>query len=216
MAKNPGAGAAELATLTLGPLETNCYLLADRTQGCAAVIDPGDETWRIQHELAMREWTPVWVLITHAHFDHIAAGGDLAKAFGCPVALHPADLPLWWMQGGANLFGLDIPPQPKPDHSLQDGEKIAVGSLELEVLHLPGHSPGHVGFYLKSEGWLFSGDVIFAGGGMGRVDLLGGNGDTLKQSILKRVARLPDSTIIYPGHGEKTTILAEKGYWAEG
>jgi hydroxyacylglutathione hydrolase len=203
----------ERVRLTVGPLETNCYLLGDREGGQAAVIDPGDETWRILDELAGRRWELRWLLITHAHFDHIAGCGELARKTGCQIALHPADLPLWWMQGGSQLFRLSIPSQPEPTHALKAGERIAVGGLRLDVLHLPGHTPGHVGFLLAEEGWLFSGDVIFAEGGMGRTDLPGANETTLRESIREKILRLPDATVILPGHGEETSVALERPHW---
>jgi glyoxylase-like metal-dependent hydrolase (beta-lactamase superfamily II) len=200
---------AEMVRLSVGPLETNCYLVADVVSGKAAVIDPGDEPWRIQHSLAMHEWTLVWVLVTHAHFDHIAAAGEIASQAGCPIALHPADLPLWWLHGAADLMGIKIPDLPKPQHALAEGETIPIGELRLEVLHLPGHSPGHVGFFLKPQGWLFSGDVIFADGGVGRSDLMGGDESVLAASV-ETVLGLPKTTEIFPGHGGKTTVGAER------
>jgi glyoxylase-like metal-dependent hydrolase (beta-lactamase superfamily II) len=143
----------------------------------------------------------------------MAGCGELAQKTGCQIALHPADLPLWWMQGGAQLFRLSIPAQPEPTHALKAGEQIPIGSLRLEVLHLPGHTPGHVGFLLREEGWLFSGDVIFAEGGMGRADLPGASEISLRESIREKILRLPDSTIILPGHGEETSVAAEKIHW---
>jgi glyoxylase-like metal-dependent hydrolase (beta-lactamase superfamily II) len=205
------SGRAEMVRLSVGPLETNCYLVADVLSGTAAAIDPGDETWRIQHALAMHEWALAWVLVTHAHFDHIAAGGQLAESAGCPIALHPADLPLWWLHGAADQMGIKIPDLPAPQHPLSAGEVIAVGGLQLEVIHLPGHSPGHVGFYLPQQGWLFSGDVIFAEGGEGRTDLMGGSPSALAESI-DAVLRLPEATVIFPGHGPKTTVGAERKF----
>jgi hydroxyacylglutathione hydrolase len=205
---------AEIVCLTVGPLQTNCYLVADSASGKAAVIDPGDETWRIQHSLAMHEWSLVWVLVTHAHFDHIAACGELAAAAQCPIAVHPADLPLWWMHGGADIFGLKIPEQPEPQHPLKEGEELAVGGLRLEVIALPGHSPGGVGFLDRTHGWLFSGDTVFAGGGVGRSDLLGGNETVLFQSI-RKILRLPEAIEIKPGHGEATTVAEQRAIWRD-
>ncbi|MBN1437815.1 MAG: MBL fold metallo-hydrolase [Anaerolineales bacterium] len=204
----------EIVRLTVGPLQTNCYLAADIASGKAAVIDPGDETWRIEHSLAMHEWTLVWVLVTHGHFDHMAACGELAEKARCPIALHPADLPLWWIHGGAELFGLKIPDQPKPQHALKAGEKIPLGGLAFEVIPLPGHSPGGVGFYERQRGWLFSGDTLFAGGGVGRSDLLGGNEAELMESV-RRILALPESVEILPGHGETTTVGGERKIWRE-
>jgi hydroxyacylglutathione hydrolase len=203
---------AEVVCLTVGPLQTNCYLVADTAAGKAAVIDPGDETWRIRHSLAMHEWSLVWVLVTHAHFDHIAACGELAAAAQCPIAVHPADLPLWWMHGGADLFGLKIPEQPEPQHPLKEGEELSVGGLRLEVIALPGHSPGGVGFLERARGWLFSGDTVFAAGGVGRSDLPGGSESMLFQSIQK-ILRLPDAIEIKPGHGPASTVAEQRAIW---
>jgi hydroxyacylglutathione hydrolase len=204
---------AEIVRLSVGPLQTNCYLVADSASGKAAVIDPGDETWKIRHSLATHEWSLVWVLVTHGHFDHMAACGELAAASNCPIALHPADLPLWWMHGGADIFGLQIPDQPEPQYSLKEGEQIAVGGLAFEVIHLPGHSPGGVGFWEREHGLLFSGDTVFADGGVGRSDLLGGNESVLKESILK-VLRLPESVEVLPGHGSRTTVKKLRMVWS--
>jgi glyoxylase-like metal-dependent hydrolase (beta-lactamase superfamily II) len=205
---------AEIVRLSVGPLQTNCYLVADAPSGKAAVIDPGDETWKIRHSLAMHEWSLVWVLVTHGHFDHMAACGELAAAAKCPIALHPADLPLWWMHGGADLFGLQIPDQPEPQYPLKEGEQIAVGGLAFEVIHLPGHSPGGVGFWERERGWLFSGDTVFADGGVGRSDLLGGNASVLKESILK-ILRMPETVEILPGHGGRTTVKELRKFWSD-
>jgi hydroxyacylglutathione hydrolase len=204
---------AELLPLSVGPMPTNCYLLACAETRRAAVIDPGDESWRILEELDQREWTLDWVLVTHAHFDHMAACKELLEARSCKLALHPADLPLWWLGGGSQMFGLTIPKQPEPNHTLKEGEILTLGNLSIGVLHLPGHSPGHVGFLLNSEGWLFSGDVIFAGGGMGRYDLPGCSEEILLASIQQKVFRLPEATRILPGHGNETTVGAEKRNW---
>jgi hydroxyacylglutathione hydrolase len=205
-------GKAEIVRLTVGPLQTNCYLVADIASGKAAVIDPGDETWRIQHSLAMHEWTLAWVLVTHGHFDHIAACGELAEAANCPIALHPADLPLWWMKGGADIFGLQIPVQPEPQHPLKEGQQITVGDLHFEIISLPGHSPGGVGFFDREHGWLFSGDVVFADGGVGRADLMGGDEAALRASIV-RILRLPEAVEVYPGHGSRTTVESLRMIW---
>jgi hydroxyacylglutathione hydrolase len=207
-------GKWDVVRLTVGPLQTNCYLVADVVAGKAAVIDPGDESWKIQHALAMHEWSLVWVLVTHGHFDHMAGCGELAASANSPIALHPADLPLWWMHGGAELFGLQIPEQPKPQHPLKEGETLTVGGLSFEVLPLPGHSPGGVGFYARDPGWLFSGDTVFAEGGVGRSDLLGGNESELLASI-QRILRLPETVTVYPGHGTHLTVGSLRTIWGD-
>jgi hydroxyacylglutathione hydrolase len=201
---------AEVVRLEVGPLQTNCYLLADLPTGMAAVIDPGDEPWRISHELAMREWTLEKILITHAHFDHIAGCGELAEQCHGRIGLHPADLPLWWIRGYGEFLGIVIPELPNPSFSFSESEPVAVGNLSLEVLHLPGHSAGHVGFFLREKGWLFSGDVVFAGGGRGRTDLPGGDELVLQKTVIHKIWTLPEATVLYPGHGETTTVGEEK------
>jgi glyoxylase-like metal-dependent hydrolase (beta-lactamase superfamily II) len=144
----------------------------------------------------------------------MAACGELAAAAGCPIALHPADLPLWWMHGGADIFNLKIPDQPEPQHSLKEGEQITIGELSFEVILLPGHSPGGVGFFARDPGWLFSGDTVFADGGVGRSDLLGGNESVLKESIQK-ILVLPDSVQVFPGHGSRLTVESLRMIWGD-
>jgi hydroxyacylglutathione hydrolase len=201
-----------VAQLTVGPLQTNCYLVADPDLGIAAVIDPGDEPDRIRQELAHRGWKAECVLVTHAHFDHMGACAELAADCGGRIALHPADFPLWKLRGYDEFFGLRIPEMPAISMPLSDSQSFLVGGMRFEVLHLPGHSPGHVGFYLRQTRWLFSGDVLFAGGGRGRTDLAGGNERALGTSIREKIWPLPDSTIVFPGHGEGTTTGAEKQF----
>jgi hydroxyacylglutathione hydrolase len=201
-----------MAHLIVGPLQTNCYAVADPDSGMAVVIDPGDEADRIQAELTDRHWKIHSVWITHAHFDHMAACAEMAAECGGRVALHPADLPLWKERGFDSHFGLRIPDAPAPTLPLADRQTLQIGGICFTVLHLPGHSPGHVGFYLPQPGWLFSGDVLFASGGRGRTDLAGGDEYALRASIRDTLWALPDSTIVFPGHGEFTTIGQEKTF----
>jgi hydroxyacylglutathione hydrolase len=198
--------------LIVGPLQTNCFLVADQDAGTAVVIDPGDEADRIQAELANQHWTLDSVLLTHAHFDHMAGCAELAALCGGKVALHPADASLWKMRGYDSHFGLRIPDVPAVTIHLVEGQTLETAGLRFEILHLPGHSPGHVGFYLPQPGWLFSGDVLFANGGRGRTDLAGGDEVALQESIRDRLWPLPDATIVFPGHGEFTTIGQEKAF----
>ena len=142
---------AEMVRLSVGPLETNCYLLADGASGTAAVIDPGDETWSIQHSLQMHEWSLAWVLVTHAHFDHIAACGQLAEAAGCPIALHPADLPLWWMHGAADQMGIRIPDQPVPEHALAAGRLWTLADCGWRFCTCPATRPDTSVFFSGSK-----------------------------------------------------------------
>jgi glyoxylase-like metal-dependent hydrolase (beta-lactamase superfamily II) len=197
--------------LTLGPVETNAYLLADAQSGEAAVIDPAWDGARIVAAAQQRGWRIAHIWLTHAHFDHLggaAAVADLSQPVP-QVALHPADQPLWRMEGGAPLFGFRIDPGPEPTIDLLHGMLLTLGAYQLEVRHAPGHAPGHVIFYCAQAKAAFVGDVIFAGS-IGRTDLPGGSYETLLESIRSQVLSLPDDTRLLSGHGPETTVGAER------
>lgn len=196
-------------TLPVGLTQANCYILGCEKTQTGAVIDPGAEGERILEEVEDSGLKISHVLLTHAHFDHIGAADQVVKATGAPLAIHPDDLPLLNMAGGATLFGLPAPPIPEPGIRLEAGQEIAVGELTLRVLHTPGHSPGHVSFYEAEQGAVFDGDVLFAQG-IGRHDLPGGDLETLMRSIKQGLLALPDQTIVYSGHGPQTTIGRER------
>jgi hydroxyacylglutathione hydrolase len=196
-------------TLAVGALATNCYIVGCEKTKEAAVIDPGDEADRILAAVRAAGLKVTHVLLTHAHFDHIGAADEVARASGAPLALHPDDLPLLRAGGGAPFFDLQPPPIPDTVDSLAAGQEIGVGELTLRVLHTPGHSPGHVTFYIPAEGALFDGDVLFAEG-IGRADLPGGSFAVLMRSIGEQLMTLPDETVVYPGHGPATTIGHER------
>lgn len=202
----------EIVSLTLGPVATNCYLLADSETKEAAVIDPAWEGGKIAAEARKRGWQIGQLWYTHAHFDHFGGAAELARAGQPPprVALHPADLPLWRMKGGALFFGIPLDdPGPLPDVALQHGQVLKVGRYAFEVRHAPGHTPGHVIFYCEREKVLFSGDVIFQGS-IGRTDLPGGNYEQLLRSIHSQVLTLPDQVRILSGHMGATTVGEER------
>ncbi len=193
--------------LPLGQLQTNCYIAGCEETRKAVVIDPGDEAGRILSELDHLALEVVYILNTHAHFDHIGANAAMVKATGAPLAVHELDLPLLRERGGAKLYGLEIPASPEPDLLLAEGTVISFGKLSLRTLFTPGHTPGHVSFY--DEGVVFDGDVLFAGG-LGRTDLPGGSQKDLMESIEKKLMVLPDETVVYSGHGPTTTIGQER------
>jgi glyoxylase-like metal-dependent hydrolase (beta-lactamase superfamily II) len=195
--------------LPLGAIQTNCYIVGCPETGEGVVIDPGDEAGRILAEIEKEGLTIKYILNTHAHFDHIMANGEMVMATGAPLALHPLDLPLLRQNGGATFFGLDAPPSPEPDIELAEGDTITFGQHTFEVLFTPGHTPGHVSFYEAETGVIFDGDVLFAGG-MGRVDLPGGDYETLMNSINEKLMVLPDDTTVCSGHGPITTIGRER------
>lgn len=198
-----------IATLPVGLIQTNCYVVGCEETKSGAVIDPGGHPERILAWVHQNQLSIEYVLDTHAHFDHTDANGAIVKATGAPLALHPLDLPLLESSGGAALFGLHADPSPPPDLELHGGDEIAVGRLRFHVLHTPGHTPGHVCFYEASEGVVFDGDVLFYRS-IGRTDLPGGSHTQLLDSIWRVLLALPDETVVYSGHGPATTIGEEK------
>jgi glyoxylase-like metal-dependent hydrolase (beta-lactamase superfamily II) len=201
----------EIIPLILGPVSTNCYLVANPDSGEAAVIDPAWDGEIILAEAQRRGWQIGHLWYTHAHFDHIGGAAAISNSLNpLPlVALHPLDRDLWQLQGGAPLFGMRIDPGPEPTVDLAHGLILRLGNIECEVRHTPGHTPGHVVFYCAKEALMFSGDLIFQDG-VGRTDLPGGDWEALVESIRKQVYTLPDETRILSGHGEESTVGEEK------
>jgi hydroxyacylglutathione hydrolase len=198
-----------IATLPVGLIQTNCYIAGCPETKAGAVIDPGGDPERILAEVERQGLSIKYVLNTHAHFDHTDANGAIVRATGATLALHPLDLPLLKASGGAALFGLQADPSPLPDLELQDGDELEVGTLRFQVLHTPGHTPGHVCFYEQAEGVLFDGDVLFQRS-IGRTDLPGGSYQQMMDSIQRVLFALPEETVVYSGHGPATTIGDEK------
>ena len=196
-------------TVPVGITQTNCYVVGCEETQEGVVIDPGGNPKRILKAIEESGLTIRYVLNTHCHFDHMGANADIVAATGAPLALHPAELPILQAKGGASWFGVLVKESPLPDVELEPGQAIEVGKLRFQVLFTPGHSPGSVTFYEAAEGAAFDGDVLFASG-VGRTDLPGGDWDTLMRSIREVLFALPDETVLYPGHGPKTTVGREK------
>ena len=201
----------EIVAFTLGPAQTNAYLVADSETKEAAVIDPAWDGHLILGEAQKRGWRVGHLWYTHAHFDHIGGAGAIADALNpLPlVALHPNDHVLWRAGGGGAIFGFDIDPGPEPPIDFYDGQLLRLGSVEFEVRFTPGHTPGHCIFYVYTPHTCFCGDLIFAGS-VGRTDLPGGNWDQLVKSIHTQVFSMPDDTRLLSGHGPETTVGEEK------
>lgn len=201
----------EIISLTLGPVMTNAYLLADTGTGEAVCIDPADEGETIVSKVKEKGWRITSIWLTHAHFDHIAGAAEVVDLSDPPppVALHSADYNLWRRQGGAALFGMRIDPGPEPTIDLQPGMQLHLGGYTLEVRHTPGHTPGHVIFYCDEMGVAFCGDVVFKNS-IGRTDLPGGSYPELMESIRSQVLTLPDETRLLSGHGLETTVGWER------
>jgi hydroxyacylglutathione hydrolase len=201
----------EIVSFTLGPAQTNAYLVADPDTNEAVVIDPSWDGHIILQAAQKRGWRIGHLWYTHAHFDHIGGAGAIADAMNpLPlVALHPNDHVLWRAGGGGTIFGFDIDPGPEPTIDFVHGMKMKLGSNEFEVRFTPGHTTGHCIFYVASEKVCFCGDLIFSGS-VGRTDLPGGSWETLEKSIKEQIFTLPDDTRLLSGHGPVTTVGEEK------
>jgi hydroxyacylglutathione hydrolase len=201
----------EIVSMVLGPVMTNAYLVGDPKSHQAVVIDPAWDGELIVGEADRRQWSITQIWLTHAHFDHIGGVAEIVRRLkpAPPIALHPADLPVYSAQGGAALFGMRIDPGPQPAIQLRHGQELKLGNSTFEVRHCPGHTPGHVVFYCAGVKVMFCGDVIFWGS-IGRTDLPGGDYDTLIKSIRTQILTLPDDTRLLSGHGGETTVGAER------
>jgi glyoxylase-like metal-dependent hydrolase (beta-lactamase superfamily II) len=189
-------------------IQANCYILGDEETREAVVIDPGGDVPVVLRSLEAAGLQTVAILATHGHFDHVEGLAAMKQALGAPIHLHRDDLPL--VQNMANqgaMFGIQVQQAPEPDRYVADGDTIAFGSLALEVLHTPGHSPGSVSYRVGDR--VFVGDLLFAGS-IGRTDLTGGDYATLLRSVREKIFTLGDATTVYPGHGPATTVGAEK------
>ncbi len=199
----------KIICLTNGTFQENCYILADPETGEAVLIDPGEEVDLFLRRLQTEGFALQAVWLTHAHLDHILGVEAVVQATGVPVALHPADHPLY--HGIANqgqwLGFRNLGAPPPPEHDLRHGEVLTLGRLRFDVRHVPGHSPGGVAFV--GHGIAIVGDALFAGS-IGRTDLPGGDTETLLAAIREQLLTLPDATVVYAGHGPETTIGHER------
>jgi glyoxylase-like metal-dependent hydrolase (beta-lactamase superfamily II) len=194
--------------LAVGPIMANCFIVGCKETHEAAVIDPGDEADRILLALAQAKLTVKQIINTHGHFDHVGANKRMKSATGAPILIHALDAPmLSLLSRSAVAWGMSAEDSPSPDRTIDEGDVIRFGSIRLQVMHTPGHTPG--GVSLIADGYVFVGDTLFAGS-VGRTDFPGGDFDTLKSSIQKKLFTLGDEVKVFTGHGPETTIGEEK------
>ncbi len=197
-----------LHTMPLGPLGTNCYIVYGTEE--ALIVDPGGDAEKVTQFLTRHHITPIAILLTHAHFDHIGAVDELRKKYDIDVFLH--ELEASWLEdpskNGSLLFTQQKVQTEKPDQFLYP-KKMQLGEFSFNVLHTPGHSPGSVSFVFTKEQFVISGDVLFQQG-IGRTDLPGGDYQQLEKSIKEILYTLDGSFTVYPGHGPETNIEFEK------
>ena len=199
-----------LQIIPVSPFQQNCSIIWDDNKN-AAIIDAGDNAGKIIQFVESQNLKIEKLLITHGHLDHIMAVEKVRDHFGVEVyGSHKSDQPLFEeLPQMCEMFG--IPPVNGflPDHWLNEGDKISVGSLNFDIRHLPGHAPGHIGFFDFENKIAFTGDVLFKDS-IGRTDLYMGNLDQLLKTIRTKMFDLDDDFIIIAGHGSHTTIGREK------
>jgi hydroxyacylglutathione hydrolase len=199
-----------LESFPVGYLRCNCTILGDEVTHEAIVVDPGDNIPEILSRLEKHGLTLRQIVITHAHIDHIGGAAQLKKATGAPVLLNQKDLGMLnIMEIQAGWLGVPTPEVAPPDASAEDGLAIGLPSLQAEVLHTPGHTPGSICLLFPEQHLLLAGDTLFAGS-IGRTDLPGGDGRQILRSLRDRLLVLPDATRVLPGHGSQTTIGEER------
>jgi hydroxyacylglutathione hydrolase len=198
--------------LIFSPIDVNTYILADESGDCA-IIDCGcydkEESDSLEEFISQKKINPVLLLNTHCHLDHVFGNGFILEKYGLRTFSSELDeLNRKNARQHATLFGLVMNNPPEPAGFISDNQIVSFGNTELVALHVPGHTSGSLAFYSEKNNCVFTGDALFAGS-IGRTDLPGGSFDTLIDSIKCRLFVLPSSTVVYPGHGNETTIERE-------
>lgn len=204
-----------IKTFVFNPFQENTYLLYDRSGECI-VIDAGnyypEENEQVRRFLNEKSLRPVRLINTHGHIDHVFGNSWFLKEFGLKTEMHRFDEPL--LKGAkeyGQLFEIDLEPPPPAGNYLHDGDRIGFGNSSVTCIHIPGHSPGGLVFYNEEQAFAIAGDVLFQGS-IGRTDLPGGDYTTLITAISEKLMTLDDRVVVYPGHGDQTTIGNEKRF----
>lgn len=201
----------KIDVITVGPLDENCVIVYCEKHRAAIIVDPGDSGKRIIDYVENRQLIPKLIINTHCHADHVGGVGAVMEHFNIPFLCHKDDEFLLTDPSQVELARyVGLKPPPKNDATVTDGEVVDLcDDFSIKVIHTPGHSPG--GVSLLADGRLISGDTLFQNS-IGRSDLPGGDHETLLASIREKLFVLPDDTVVYPGHGDTTTIGHEKAH----
>lgn len=222
--------------IPVGMLQCNCSILGDPVTGEAIVVDPGDEIERLLEVLQLHKLKVRAIVSTHTHIDHVGGLAGLHRATGAPVLIHEADLPMYQnLAAQAQFLGTRTPESMTIKDFVKEGDALRWGDYSAQVIHTPGHSPGSISLYVEkglsgaktnlertpvahgsqqtgnTPARLIAGDTLFQGS-IGRTDLWGGSMKDILSSIREKLLLLPDQTVVIPGHGELTTIGAEREY----
>lgn len=196
--------------LPVGMLQCNCSVFGDEGTREAIVVDPGDEIDKITDVLDQHGLKVTAIVITHAHIDHVAGAHKLRALTGAPVYMNESDRELLnQLDVQAGWLGVEPPPRPEVDQAAADGAKLQLGESEFQVIHTPGHTQGSLCLWIPAQNTLVAGDTLFRDS-IGRTDLPGGDGRKILTSIKTRLLELPETAVVIPGHGPRTTIGREK------
>lgn len=203
----------QIQTFAFNPFNENTYVVFDQT-GEGVIIDPGcyetEEKTTLAKFIEDEGIKIKYLLNTHCHIDHVLGNDFVKEKYKAPFLIHPKEEPvLKSVKAYAPSYGFVQYHEALPDQFINEGDKVLFGTIEFQVLFLPGHAPGHIGFYDINSKSLFSGDVLFQQS-IGRTDLPGGDHNTLIKSIHQKIFTLPDDVLVYPGHGDPTTVGEEK------